>query len=73
MRRTLTSVASTSLIERLARALCVHFSGDPDAEFCGRPMWRQFEEDARAVLPVVVALANDVAGRVSEEPDTLGL
>jgi hypothetical protein len=61
-------VASASLIERVARALCVHYSGDPDAEFHGRPMWCQFEEDARAVLPVIVALANEIGGRVNDEP-----
>lgn len=60
--------ASTPLIERIARALCVHYSGDPDAEFSGRPMWRQFEEDARAVLPVIVALANEIGGRAGDEP-----
>jgi hypothetical protein len=59
---------SASLVERVARALCVHFSGDPDAEFAGHPMWRQFEEDARAVLPVIVALANDIAGRSNDGP-----
>jgi hypothetical protein len=61
-------IMSAELIERIARALCVHYSGDPDIEFGGRLMWRQFEEDARAVLPVIVALANEIRGHAGEEP-----
>jgi hypothetical protein len=63
MVRTLTgkSQRTRSLAERIARAICLEYRGDPDAEFAGRPMWRHFEIDAQAVLPIVVAIANDIA------------
>jgi len=41
--------------------MCLEYRGDPDAEFAGLPMWRHFMVDAQAVLPIVVAIANDIA------------
>ena len=55
------SQRTRSLVERIARAMCLEYRGDPDAEFAGLPMWRHFMVDAQAVLPIVVAIANDIA------------
>ena len=55
------SQQTRSLVERIARAMCLEYRGDPDAEFAGLPMWRHFMVDAQAVLPIVVAIANDIA------------
>jgi hypothetical protein len=55
------SQQTRSLVERIARAICLEYRGDPDAEFAGLPMWRHFMVDAQAVLPIVVAIANDIA------------
>jgi hypothetical protein len=55
------SQQTRSLVERIARAMCLEYRGDPDVEFAGLPMWRHFMVDAQAVLPIVVAIANDIA------------
>jgi hypothetical protein len=49
------------LLERIARAICEEYRGDPNAEFAGLPMWHQFLPDAHALLPVVVSIANDIS------------
>jgi hypothetical protein len=64
-----------SLLERIARAVCEEYRGDPDAIFAHRPMWHYFLNDARALLPVVVSTANEIAqdvrggpGRTAKKP-----
>src|SRR5262245_51010483 len=60
------------LLEKIARAVCEEYLGDPDAVFAHRPMWNHFLDDAHALLPIVVALANDVAqpdGRAFDPSD----
>jgi hypothetical protein len=67
------SQQTRSLVERIARAMCLEYRGDPDAEFAGLPMWRHFEIDAQAVLPIVVAIANDIAQRKASDADVAPL
>ena len=62
------SQQTRSLVERIARAMCLEYRGDPDAEFAGLPMWRHFMVDAQAVLPIVVAIANDIAQHAGAAP-----
>jgi hypothetical protein len=57
-----------SLLERIARAVCEEYRGDPDAIFAHRPMWHYFLNDARALLPVVVSTANEIAQGVRGGP-----
>jgi hypothetical protein len=56
-----------SLLERIARAVCEEYRGDPDAIFAQRPMWYYFLNDARALLPVVVSTANEIAQHMHAE------
>jgi hypothetical protein len=57
-----------SLLERIARAVCEEYRGDPDAIFAHRPMWHYFLNDARALMPVVISTANEIAQEMHGQP-----